>query len=128
MRLVMENIGFYFSSNDVPDYYDSYGFLPSVLPNFYDFLGTTMNYRQSTRLIQNPFSTQHVIYYIFKKCRGHSMDDIVNDFDKSRLNKNDEMVNNFVEKTFGTDQEVFDSSFLYLHIAKSLREIFNISK
>ena len=43
-----------------------------------------------------------------KKCRGCTLKDIVSDFDRNRLEENDKAVNDYVEKTFGTDQNVYD--------------------
>ena len=124
-------VGFHFSSNDVPDDYDSFAFLPSSVPNFIDFLGTEQNYRHNTQFIQSPITAvcgQHVMYYISKKCRGCTLKEIVSDFDRNRLEENDKAVNDYVEKTFGTDQNVYDMNFLYSHIAKSLQELLSIKK
>ncbi len=103
----------FFSKIEPPEYFDSYGRIPSVAIEA--FLGETTVYLRNNCVIQSPLSTacgQHVIHYILNRCRGYSMKNIIGRYCGYNLWKNDMMVNSFVEKNFLTKINVIDYSYL----------------
>ena len=112
-------VSFFIPSNRYQnmEYFDSYGMYPPKLLE--SFLNTS--YIRSTKFIQNAFSAtcgQYCMYYIYQRCKGKSLEEIVSYFTDEHL-ENDIYVNNFIEEKFSVDLNIFDDSFLFEQICKS---------
>lgn len=101
----------FFPINDVPEYFDTFH-LDVPIP-FQQFMGK--KYKRNINIIQHPFSTscgQHVIYYIWQRCRNKSMEDIMKLYSPKNLLLNDELVNRIVNKNFGLNLSIIDETYL----------------
>lgn len=110
-------------SNEV-EFFDSYGQslskYPKALQRLLQGLGKTYVY--NTSRLQHPLSItcgQYVVYYLHHRCRGRSMERIVNDFGEDLL-RNDEKVFQFVHTTYpGTAPSVQTQyDFMYKQLLK----------
>ncbi len=117
-------IGFFFCKQGLPEYFDSYGFPPSLGSDFERFLlEDSGGYRYISCPIQHPLSTscgQHVIHFILQRCRNHTMKNIMKTFCGEDLWTNDQIVTKFVEKNFSTSLKVLDEHYLGQQISKSI--------
>lgn len=104
------------------EYFDSYGLPPC---------NTILNYLEgkyifSKKQLQSFTSTicgQWCIFYIWKRCQGLGLDEIVAQFKGSQPEKNDAYVNNVVNKHFtGKKQKVCDVDFFYRQTALSFEQ------
>lgn len=110
---------FYFPKNSIPEYFDSYGSMPRK--SFEEFLNG--RYIKNVKFIQHPLSTvcgQYTIFYIYHRCLGYSIFDIINMFDETDNLGNDKIVNNFIKRKFGKNLKVFDLNYLKSFISKAL--------
>lgn len=101
----------YFPSSSPVEYFDSYGFPPKK--EFEDFMG--QNFVRSRKFIQQASSTvcgQYVISYIFLRCSGYSMLEIVNLFSEKHLLVNDLFVNAILKTHFASNFVIYDTNFL----------------
>lgn len=102
--------------NHKVEYFDSYGMYPGK-KEFLNFMGKTFIYNNVQ--LQHNLTTvcgQWAIFFIWMRCKGKSMDEIVRIFKNSPLIVNDTMVNAAVENAFGTIQKVVDTAFLKKHM------------
>lgn len=108
----------YFPAQDLPEYFDSYGFLPQR--EFKEILGNS--YRLSRGFFQYPLSStcgQYCIFYILQRCLGKTMTDILNMFTTENLIENDILVNSTVEEYFPVDLDIFDLNYLGRQISRA---------
>ena len=109
---------FYFPVSGPREYFDSYGFEPTT--SFAKFLGR--EYWYNKRFLQYPLSSscgQYVIFFIFMRALGHSMETILKLFNERDLLANDLLINTIVEHNFNVDLDIFDSDFIGKQIAHS---------
>jgi len=85
----------YFQSRDKGEFFDSYGHPPE-----YFSLDSNLNYnKKRLQSIHSNVCGHYCLYYLLQRCRGVSMDDIVNTFGNN-YDCNDEYVANYMERTF----------------------------
>ena len=107
----------YFPISGLPEYFDSFGFLPKK--DFKNFLGE--DYIYNKRFIQYPFSSvcgQYCMYFILRRSMNRTMSGIISQFTEDNL-ENDIMVNSVIESSFNVDLDVFDAEFVGKQIARS---------
>lgn len=105
--------------NDINEYFDSYGW-HSKNKSITSFM--RKHYIYCDKQVQDDRSTvcgQWCIFFIWQRCKGKTMKDIINLFSKSTPLVNDVMINAAVEKEFKTDQKVLDNKFL----SKQMRSV-----
>ena len=103
-------------------YFDSYGKKPPF-KHFKTFLKNKYNWNKQQ--LQHDLSTacgQWCIFFIWEKCNGKEMKDIISKFSKKDLLSNDHIVNRFVEENFKADLKTVEKKFLRSQIAKSFEE------
>lgn len=102
----------YFGVDDIPEFFDSYGFSPKL--EFELFMGKP--YRKNITQLQGFFSTvcgQYCMFYLYMRYICHMrMDDILGFLLQKGSKQADEYVNRFIEQAFRTDQDVVNTSFL----------------
>ena len=111
-------VGIYFDEGK-NEYFDSYGWEPPYI-EFDDML---RNYKMNACQLQHPLTTvcgQYCCFYIWRKCKGDSLKDIVSLFSREDFILNDTAVNNALEEEFEIDLDVIDTPFLKKQISKSL--------
>lgn len=106
----------------VNEYFDSYGLRPPE--EIEEYLGK--NYIHQTKCLQSYTSTicgQWCIYYIWLRCRGYTMRDIVAQFAGNQLRvNNDRYVNRVINQEFtGVDEPVIDRPFSVSQISREKR-------
>ena len=112
-------VAFYFPKQGPLEYFDTYGRLP--LPAFETILNE--EFLRSRRTLQNPFSSvcgQYCIYFIFKRCNGISMSNILRDFGENVL-ENDEIVNYYIEHTFDIDLDVYSVKHMLKQVSRPMK-------
>ena len=98
-------------------------YLSSWRPISTVFLGTRIE--RNSKQLQSEFSTtcgQWCMYFVWRKCMGWNMKNITSPFKSEMPLTNDNVMNNLVKKTFGTDKDVIDRSFLKQQICKQMNE------
>ena len=108
-------------------YFDSYGKkVPKFAEaHFHSFLGNKKKIERNSKQLQSEFSTtcgQWCMYFVWRKCTGWNMKNITSPFKSEMPLTNDYVMNNLVKKTFGTDKDVIDRSFLKEQICKQMNE------
>ena len=102
---------FFFPVTGIPEYFDTFSLdIPSP---FCDFIGQP--YKQNTKIIQSPLNTtcgQHVIYYIYQRCRNISMEKILDKYSITDLHLNDVLVNQIVNQNFGLQLPLVNEEFI----------------
>ena len=116
-------VAIYITRDGVGEYFDSYGKAPSV-PQIEYFLRKNAKYViYNKRQIQGTFSTvcgQYVIFFLLHRCRGLSMDKIINFFSLDTMD-NDLNVNDFFKKHFPRIKtEVYDEHFILNQLSRAL--------
>jgi hypothetical protein len=102
---------FFFPLNGLPEYFDTFAL--DVPLAFREFMGTS--YKHNNNIIQNPFSTacgQHVIYYIWQRCKNIPMEQILNLYSKNDLLLNDVVVNHILNINFGLQLNIINKEFI----------------
>jgi len=85
--------------DETGDYFDSYGLPPWLLPITNFMNRNTIRWDTNTEILQSPFSDtcgHYCIYFLWHRCRGMSLRDIVATFTHD-LQNNDALVRHFVE-------------------------------
>lgn len=94
------------------EYFDSYGLEPTA--EIREYLGG--NYLKQCRELQSSESTvcgQWCMYYVWLRCRGYTLRDIIKPFANSRREENDEYVNKIINAEFSSpSQPIFDREFI----------------
>ena len=111
---------FYFPKNGLPEYMDSYGLEP--LASFEDFMGST--YRCNTHFLQSPFSAvcgQYCLYFLLRRSRVWTMDDVLCDFKANDFRYNDNLVYRFVEDHFRANLPMYDFGWQFEQVCRSLK-------
>lgn len=104
---------FFFPKKGLPEYFDSFGL--DVPLSFREFLGSNYLFKKNNSMIQSPFTStcgQHVIYYIWQRCRGMTMEQILKLYCDSDFLLNDVVVNALVKQNFALNVEVIDIKFI----------------
>lgn len=105
----------------ISEYFDSYGNDPN--DTIEQYIGG--NYIAQTKQLQSASSTicgQWCMYYIWYRCRGYTLSEIVSQF-SSNTEKNDDIVNEKINLEFtGKDVPILDVEFISSQVSKSLRE------
>ena len=102
---------FFFPKKGLPEYFDSFAL--DIPRHFANFLGS--HFKQNHHIVQHPFSTacgQHVIYYIWQRCRGLCMEQILSLYTKNDYLINDVFVNQMIQQAFGVNLNVIDTRFI----------------
>lgn len=94
------------------EYFDSYGLEPAQ--EIKDYLGA--NYIMQRRELQGSKSTvcgQWCMYYVWLRCRGYTLRDIIAPFASCSPEENDKYVNKIINEQFlSPDQPIFDKKFI----------------
>ena len=93
--------------------------------HFHSFLGNKKRIERNSKQLQSEFSTtcgQWCMYFVWRKCTGWDMKNITSPFKSEMPLTNDYVMNSLVKKTFGTDKDVIDRSFLKEQICKQMKE------
>lgn len=97
-------VAIYVDGNGHGEYFDSYG-LPPLQNSIIKFLNEcAVNWTYNSKRLQGLFSSvcgYYCIYYLLYRCRGYSLNSIVNDFDVDYL-YNDLSVKMFVRQSLQT--------------------------
>ena len=102
---------FFFPPTGLAEYFDTFAL--DVPYYFRDFIGPS--FKQNNNILQNPFTTtcgQHVIFFIWLRCQGMSMEQILNLYSKDHLLLNDVAVNHILNQNFGLQLEIINEQFL----------------
>ena len=81
-------LAFYYTSEDISEFFDSYGHSPEHFPFESSLQGRTSD-----------VCGQYSLYYLLDRCRGVSMKTIVDQFGNNK-EENDTFVHNFISNTF----------------------------
>lgn len=114
-------IGIYIDSDGYGEYFDSYGFRPSLI--FTNFLETNcVDWTFNTMWLQTPLSTvcgQYCIYWLHSKGLGHDSDTIMNNLN---VCNGDQHVLDFVNRHYNgvTKSRLINSQFIVAQISKRL--------
>ena len=102
---------FFFPVTGLPEYFDTFSFdIPSY---FWNFIG--QRYKHNTKIVQYPLNTtcgQHVIYYIYQRCKNISMEAILDGYNSTDLFLNDVLVNQIVNQNFGLCLSLVNEKFI----------------
>jgi hypothetical protein len=101
----------YFPVIGDPEYFDT--FASEIPAHFRQFMGPFII--KNNVSVQHPFSTacgQHVIFYIWQRCRNKSITQIMDLYSNSNLLLNDVMVTLIVNKNFGLNLQIIDDEFI----------------
>ena len=116
---------FFFDQEENGQFFDSYG----NPPEFYTSRFNTFLNRNCTKWdfntirVQSDFTTvcgQYCLYYILFKCKGGSLNDMMNLFGEDFYN-NDVAVNDVVKRHFSLKTTVYDEEFVKNQICKALK-------
>ena len=118
-------VAFYFENKHYAEFFDSYGNDPGYLAKeFESFLSRNVkDWIHNVVRLQGDFSTvcgQYCVLFLYYRCRGTSMSDIVRMFSKN-TEVNDVLVNEFVNLTYDGDFPVMDVEQLIRQIAQPER-------
>ena len=105
------------------EYFDSYGLGPPTVP-FKKFM--KYNYTYNSIRIQHSLSTtcaQWCIYYLWRKCQGWSLRNILKPFYSKENNflLNDHVLNLVVNNNFKINRKVIDKEFVKMQIARYVK-------
>ena len=111
-------VSFFFPKHGPCEYFDSYGFEPS-LESFYDFIGNRVCIHNNITLQSLMSSTcgQYCVFILCARFYDYKFADIIKIFDHNNPKCNDIMVNQFVNSVFHTKHQVNDMSPLYRQIS-----------
>ena len=106
------------------EYFDSYGLPPPTL-HFKKFM--RYNYTFNSKRLQHSLSTtcgQWCIYYVWRKCQGWSLRNILKPFYSKESNFliNDHVLNLVVNNEFKINRKVIDKKFVKTQIARYLKK------
>ena len=104
------------------EYFDSYGLGPPTAC-FKRFM--KYNYIYNSKRLQHSLSTtcaQWCIYYIWRKCQGWSLRNILKPFYSKDFLINDHMLNLVVNNNFKISRKVIDKKFVKIQIARKTAE------
>ena len=104
------------------EYFDSHGLGPPTL-HFKKFM--KYNYIYNSKRLQHSLSTtcaQWCIYYIWRKCQGWSLRNILKSFYSKDFLINDHMLNLVVNNYFKINRKVIDKEFVKIQIARKTAE------
>lgn len=95
-------LAFYYENNNI-EFFDSYGNPPEFYgPSFQDFFSNYSSVSWNSTTLQSLTSNvcgPYCIYFILKRCQGHSLYSIVSSF--ADCQKNDFRMYQFVKKRYG---------------------------
>jgi len=115
---VMLNTG-----NEKNIFFDSYGGKSSVNKILHEFMEG--NYTFSKKRVQHYATTvcgQWCMFFIWEKCRGCSLKEMLKPFAERDHLTNDHWINKIISKHFKTDENVINREFLFDQIAISQRD------
>lgn len=96
-------VGFFIHENKTLEFFDSYGNAPDFYGDqFHSFLSKYPNLHWNSIAFQSPTSNvcgAYCIYFIYKKCQGHSLYTIVDNL--TQCKNNDFRMYQFVKKKYG---------------------------
>ena len=104
------------------EYFDSYGLGPPTVC-FKKFM--KYNYIYNSKRLQHSLSTtcaQQCIYYIWRKCQGWSLRNILKPFYSKDFLINDHVLNLVVNNTLKINRKVIDKEFVKIQIARKTAE------
>ena len=104
------------------EYFDSYGLGPPTV-HFKRFM--KYNYIYNSKRLQHSLSTtcaQWCIYYIWRKCQGWSLRNILKPFYSKDFLINDHVLNLVVNNNFKINGKVIDKEFVKIQIARKTAE------
>ena len=104
------------------EYFDSYGLGPPTV-RFKRFM--KYNYIYNSKRLQHSLSTtcaQWCIYYIWRKCQGWSLRNILKPFYSKDFLINDHVLNLVVNNNFKINRKVIDKEFVKIQIARKTAE------
>ena len=104
------------------EYFGSYGLGPPTVC-FKRFM--KYNYIYNSKRLQHSLSTtcaQWCIYYIWRKCQGWSLRDILKPFYSKDFLINDHVLNLVVNNNFKINRKVIDKEFVKIQIARKTAE------
>ena len=104
------------------EYFDSYGW-PVPYKHFAEFLENT--YFNSAKQLQNDYSTacgQWTIFYIWQRCLGKTLREIIKLFPVSNSINNDYIMNLAIKKEFNTHENIICPEFIISQIAQEMKE------
>ena len=104
------------------EYFDSYGLGPPTV-RFKRFM--KYNYIYNSKRLQHSLSTtcaQWCIYYIWRRCQGWSLRDILKPFYSKDFLINDHVLNLVVNNNFKINRKVIDKEFVKTQIARKTAE------
>ena len=104
------------------EYFDSYGLGPPTVC-FKRFM--KYNYIYNSKRLQHSLSTtcaQWCIYYIWRKCQGWSLRNILKPFYSKDFLINDHVLNLVVNNNFKINRKVIDKEFVKIQIARKTAE------
>jgi hypothetical protein len=116
-------VAMYFPTDGQPMYFDSYG-LPPQKQEFSKYMGS--QYDHNNMQLQSPFSStcgQYAIFFVAMACRGCTMKQIQDLFDKKNLEDNDVLVTDFVNRNYDMKTRVFDVDFLTKQICTVMKDV-----
>ena len=105
------------------EYFDSYGCEP--VKELKSYLGS--NFIMNTKQLQSETSTicgQWCMYYIWLRCRGHTLWDIIKHFKNKTLAWNDMFVNSLINRDFTeVNEPIHSQDFITSQISRMKKEI-----
>jgi hypothetical protein len=115
-------IAIYWPIEGEPLYFDSYGLIPQH-KEFTRYLGK--NYYYNGIQLQSPFSAtcgQYAIFFTAMACRGCTMKQIQDTFDRRNLLENDNVVTQFINRNYNMNTPMFDVDFITEQICNAMNK------
>ena len=106
-------------------YFDSYGRTPPRFTGLARYWRGKKNVVRNTKKLQHDYSTtcgQWCMYFVWRRCCGWTLKNIVSPFRKGTPLVNDYVMNHLIKTKFGTDKKVIDRPFLKQQICKAMEQ------
>ena len=117
-------IAIYLPIDGEPLYFDSYGLKPQQ-KEFVTYLRRS-SYDYNDMQLQSPLSSacgQYAVFFTAMVCRGWTMNQIKQIFDRKNLQDNDAVVTEVVNDTYDMKTEVYDVDFLSKQVCKAMKDV-----
>ena len=116
-------VALYFDSYGAAEYFDSYGRKPGtrLVQNYVKKYA--IDWSHNTKMLQSPYSStcgEYCIYYLYYKCRGRSLNHILNDFSDD-FQSNDVKVKTWLNSKFELNSIPLDPSLWVFQCCKPLQ-------
>lgn len=111
----------YFPKSKPVEYFDSFGLYPKKY--FIEFMKNDFLFHSNfLQQVNSTVCGQYCIAYIYLRCKGLCMAEILNLFNVYDPLGNDCYVNHIVKNEFGESYDIFDNNFLQKQIGKAYND------